>query len=187
MSVLLNDAAGELRSIQVHYDGEKAIFSYGKGGDPSIHLYEIDVDGNNLTRITPDDNEVDISPCYLPNGGIVFTSTRSHRAVACSNTDAVTLHRCRADGSRIFPISASLEHERGICALADGRLLFSHWGYCYRGPHYIHALFTCNPDGTGVMTAFGNMHPSPKNWFPDTACQMPESACVMFEHFLGNG
>jgi hypothetical protein len=33
---------------------------------------------------------VDVSPAYLPNGDIVFASTRSRRHVACSASDDQT-------------------------------------------------------------------------------------------------
>jgi len=186
VTVLLDDPKGDLRDIQVHYDGKKAIFAYGKGGAPGMHLYEIGLDGTGLTRLTPEDSQIDSSPTYLPSDDIVFASTRSHRFVACAGSYAQTLFRCRPDGSRIFPISGSLENERGASVLADGRIIFLHWEYYHRGTHFFASLFTSNPDGTGVAAAFGNMHSTAVtlkagNWHSDWPRQAPDSdrVCVV--------
>jgi hypothetical protein len=186
-TVLLEDRSGELRDIQVHYDGQKAIFAYGKGGDAGNHLYEIEFDGSGLKRITPDDDKFDVSPCYLPNDDIVFCSTRSLRYVGCASSYATTLHRCRPDGSRLHPISASLEIERGVGVLGDGRLIFLHWEYYHRGTHGYHPLYSCNPDGTGFAVAYGNMRPDGHGWWPETPRQMPGSDRIVFVNGQNGG
>ncbi|MFH1268289.1 MAG: hypothetical protein ABIK89_21420, partial [Planctomycetota bacterium] len=45
LKVLLDDPTGGIRDPQVHYDGEKILFSYRKGGQPYYHLHEIGCDG----------------------------------------------------------------------------------------------------------------------------------------------
>ena len=45
VTVLLADPQGAVRDPQVHYDGDKILFSYRKGGTPYYHLYEIRRDG----------------------------------------------------------------------------------------------------------------------------------------------
>ena len=180
IAVLLEDRAGELRDIQVHYDGKRALFAYGKGADAGVHIYQINLDGTGLGRMTPDDGKIDVSPVYLPNGDIVFCSTRSLRYVGCASSYATTLHRCRPDGSRLHPISASLEIERGVGVLGDGRLIFLHWEYYHRGTHAYHPLYSCNPDGTGFAAAYGNMRPDGHGWWPETPRQMPGSDRIVF-------
>jgi hypothetical protein len=96
VTVLLEDPASEMRDGCVHYDGRKALFSYGKG-TTGLHLYEINVDGTGLKRLTPDDAEEDVSPSYLPDGDIVFASTRSHRFVGCSGGYATTIYYIAAE------------------------------------------------------------------------------------------
>ncbi|HUU58394.1 MAG TPA: hypothetical protein VMZ50_02520, partial [Phycisphaerae bacterium] len=91
--VILADAKGSIRDPQVHYDGGKILFAYRKGGSATYHLYEIDADGTNLRQLTdgPDD---DVEPAYLPDGGIVFGSSRCRRFVNCWFTRVQTLYRC---------------------------------------------------------------------------------------------
>ena len=46
-------------------------------------------------------------PCYLPDGRIVFTSTRGEHGVLCGghSLTATNLYRIDADGSRLRPLS----------------------------------------------------------------------------------
>jgi len=158
LKVLLDDAKGGIRDPQVHYEGQKILFSYRKGGTPTYHLYEIGDNGKNLVRLTdgPDD---DIEPSYLPDGGIVFVSSRCRRFVNCWFTRVGTLYRCDASGRNIRMLSASIEHDNTPWVLPDGRVLYMRWEYVDRSQMDFHHLWTMNPDGTGQMVFFGNMHP----------------------------
>ena len=89
---------GGVRDPAVHYDGKRILFSYRKGGASHYHLYEIGIDGNGLRQLTSGDYD-DIEPCYLPDGGIAFVSSRAKRWVNCWLTQVAVLHRCDADGS----------------------------------------------------------------------------------------
>src|SRR5690242_7463397 len=82
LKTLLQDDRGSVRDPQVHYDGQKVIFSYRKGGQDQYHLYEIDIDGGDLRQLT-DGPFDDIEPTYMPDGGIVFVSSRCKRWVNC--------------------------------------------------------------------------------------------------------
>ncbi len=82
LNVLLDDPKGGVRDPQVHYGGKKILFAYRKGGQPYYHLHEINVDGTGLRRLT-DGPWDDIEPTYLPDGGIVFVSSRCKRWVPC--------------------------------------------------------------------------------------------------------
>ncbi|MDP7135446.1 MAG: GTP cyclohydrolase I, partial [Planctomycetota bacterium] len=60
---------------------------------------------------------------YLPDGKIVFVSSRCNRWVQCWLTKVAVLHRCDADGSNIRAISANLEHDNTPWPMPDGRVL----------------------------------------------------------------
>ncbi len=154
---LLNDPKGAVRDPVVHYDARKVLFSYRKGGTEHYHLYEIGVDGKGLRQLTSGIYD-DIEPCYLPDGGIVFASGRCKRWVNCWLTQVAVLYRCDGDGGNIRPISANLEQENTPWVLPDGRVLFQRWEYVDRSQVHYHHLWTGNPDGTGQMVYFGNMH-----------------------------
>ena len=158
ITTLLDDPEGGVRDPVVHYDAEKILFSYRPGGTRYYHLYEIGVDGSNLTQLT-DGPYDDIEPCYLPDGSIMFISSRCRRWVQCWLTHVGVLYRCDADGSNIRMISANVEHDNTPWPLPDGRVLFQRWEYVDRSQVDYHHLWTTNPDGTGQMVFFGNMHP----------------------------
>jgi len=159
LTTLVDDPTGGVRDPQVHYDGKKILFSYRKGGQPFYHLYEIDADGTGLRQIT-DGPYDDFEPAYLPDGGIVFCSSRCKRWVPCYVTQVAVLYRCDADGENIRQLSANVEHENTPWVLPDGRVLYQRWEYVDRSQVGYHHLWTMNPDGTGQMVYFGNMHPN---------------------------
>jgi len=158
LTVLLDDPKGGVRDPQVHYDGKKILFSYRRGGEHPFHLYEINIDGTGLRQLTdgPDD---DIEPTYCPDGSIVFCSSRCRRFVNCWYTRVATLYRCNADGSGIRMLSSNNDHDNTPWMLPDGRVLYMRWEYVDRSQVHYHHLWTMNPDGTGQMVYFGNLHP----------------------------
>ena len=158
LTVLLDDPQGTVRDPQVHYDGGKIIFSYRKAGSENFHLYEINTDGSGLKQLT-DGRYNDIEPTYLPDDTIVFCSNRCNRWVNCWLTQVAVLYRCDADGKNIRPISSNSEHENTPWPLPDGRVLYQRWEYVDRSQVHYHHLWTTNPDGTGQMVYYGNMHP----------------------------
>jgi len=157
LKVILEDAKGGIRDPQMHYDGQKILFSYRQGGTHPFHLYEINIDGTGLKQLTdgPDD---DIEPTYCPDGSIVFCSSRCRRFVNCWYTRVATLYRCDGDGSNIRLISSNNDHDNTPWMLPDGRILYMRWEYVDRSQVHFHHLWTMNPDGTGQMVYYGNMH-----------------------------
>ena len=158
LTALLNDPEGSVRDPQVHYDGEKILFSYRKGGSDQFHLYEIHADGTGLRQIT-DGPFDDIEPTYLPDGGIMFCSSRCKRWVQCWLTHVAVLYRCDADGGKMFPVSSNNDQDNTPWPLPDGRVLYQRWEYVDRSQVHYHHLWTMNPDGTGQMVYYGNFHP----------------------------
>ncbi len=162
LTVLLDDAEGSVRDPRVHYDGGKVLFSYRKGGTKHFHLYEINTDGTDLKELTSGPWD-DIEPAYLPDGGIVFPSSRCKRFVACWYTPVATLHRMDADGGNLRILSSNIVHENTPAVLPDGRVMYTRWEYVDRAPQKFHGLWTMNPDGTNQTIMFGNMQP-PGEW-----------------------
>ncbi len=158
LKILLDDPQGGVRDPVVHYDGQRIVFSYRPGGEPNYHLYEMQADGSDLRQLT-DGPYDDIEPTFLPDGDIVFVSSRCKRWVNCWVTQVAVLHRCDADGGNIRAISANLEHDNTPWVLPDGRVLYQRWEYVDRSQVDYHHLWTTNPDGTGQMVFYGNQHP----------------------------
>ena len=95
-------------------DAGKVIFCYKNSADACTAIYEINIDGTNLHQLTDPSGLVgnyhgvksgmhDISPTYLPDGRIVFLSTRPRGLVPCANEGVSILHVMNADGSDIHP------------------------------------------------------------------------------------
>jgi len=158
VSTLLEDLDGAIRDPQVHYDGERILFSYRKGGEADYHLYEVHADGSKLRRLT-DGPYDDIEPTYLPDGEIVFCSSRCNRWVNCWDTPVATLHRCDANGRNIRRLSANIEHDNTPWPLPDGRILYTRWEYVDRNQLWYHHLWATSPDGTAQTVYYGNQIP----------------------------
>jgi len=155
---LIDDPEGGVRDPQVHYNAQKILFSWRKGGQPFFHLYEINIDGTGLRQITSGDYD-DLEAAYLPDGGIVFCSSRCNRMVNCWFVRVAVIHRCDADGSNIRALSTNIEQDNTPWVLPDGRILYQRWEYIDRSQVQFHHLWTMNQDGTGQMVYYGNMHP----------------------------
>jgi hypothetical protein len=157
VKLLLDDPQGSVRDPQVHYDGQKILFSYRPAGTDHYHLHEIGTDGTGLKQLTSGPFD-DLEPAYLPDGGIVFCSSRCNRFVPCWYVPVATLYRCDAQGQNIRPLSSNIEQDNTPWVLPDGRILYTRWEYVDRSREHFHHLWTMNPDGTGQMTFYGNMH-----------------------------
>lgn len=169
---VFEDREGNVRDPQIHYDAEKLIFSYLPRGKRHYSLYEINLDGTGLRQLTGrgedvapgmDDKAVysppgwdDIEPTYLPDGQIIFCSTRCNRYVQCWMTQVATLHKCDADGGNIRTLSANVEHDNTPWMLSNGQVAYMRWEYVDRFHMGYHHLWSMNPDGTRQMVLFGN-------------------------------
>ena len=156
---LIADKEGSFRDPMVSYDGKKVLFSYLKSGTEHYNLYEIDVDGANLRQITFGDDD-DIEPCYLPNGDIVFCSTRCNRFVQCWLTSVATIYRCGPNGENPRALSCNIEQDNTPFVLHNGQLLYTRWEYVDRSQIHYHHLWTMNVDGTRQQVFFGNKIPN---------------------------
>lgn len=158
LHVLLEDAEGGVRDPVVHYDGRRVLFSYRKGKSPHYHLYEIAADGSGLRQLT-DGPYDDVEPVWLPDGGIMFVSTRCNRRVNCHTTQVAVLYRCDADGQNLRILSSNNEHDNTPWVLSNGQILYTRWEYVDRDQVSFHHLWTTTPDGRRQTVFFGNQHP----------------------------
>jgi Tol biopolymer transport system component len=176
---------GDIRDVDINFDGTKVVFSmrakFIEGADeedqPTWNVWEYDVKAKLLRRVIASDTTAeeghDIMPHYLPDGRIVFTSTRQRqsRAIlldenkpqyAAQDEDdkepAFLLHVMDADGSNIHQISFNQSHDLDPTVLNDGRIAYTRWEHA---PGSAPAntgrmdLFTVNPDGTNLQLLYG--------------------------------
>ncbi len=176
LTVLLDDPKGGIRDPQVSYDAQRILFSYRKGGTHNYNLYEINADGTGLRQITSG-NWDDVEPCYLPDGGIAFCSTRCKRYVLCWIAPVAIMFRCNADGTGMRMLSSGAVTENTPSVLPDGRILYTRWEYVNRDAVSFHHLWTMKPDGTDQQVYYGNQ--TPGEVFID-AQPIPETRDVVF-------
>ena len=154
VTVLLDDPDGNIRDPRVHYDGDRILFAYRKGGTRHYNLYEITTDGSGLEQLTFGEWD-DTDPAYLPDGGIVFVSSRGRRFIPCNHVQAGILYRIDADGGNLLCLSANSVRDDRPAVLPTGQVLYTRWEYVDSAIGSFRDLWVMNPDGTGQMILFG--------------------------------
>lgn len=132
-----------------------------KSPEDFYHIYEMNLDGTGLKQLTSATGISDIDPIYLPDGSIVFTSTRQPKYCMCNRHIMGNLFRMNADGSNITQIGVSTLFEGHSTLLNDGRILYDRWEYVDRNFGDAQGLWTVNPDGTKHSIYYGNNTASP--------------------------
>ena len=174
----------DVKDVAVSADGTMVVFAMRgpltpnmKDVDPPTWtIWQYTIASNTLARVIPDDATAnageDVSPAYLPDGRIVFASTRQRqsKAVLLDENDpqfeyqtedrdesAFVLHVMNPDGSNIHQIEFNQSHDREPTVLANGRVLFTRWDHA-PGKDGMH-LYSANPDGTDLELYYGaNSH-----------------------------
>ncbi len=161
ITTLLKTAEGIIRDPEVHYNGNKIIFSMRKNISEDYDIYEIDSDGTNLKQLTSLPGVADIDPVYLPDNSIVFSSTREPKYCMCNIHIMANLFRMESDGANIYQIGKSTLFEGHSSILPDGRILYDRWEYVDRNFGDAQGLWTVNADGTNHAIYWGNNTNSP--------------------------
>ena len=181
---LIDDPDGCVRDHTISYDGKKILFSWRKGKSDDFHLYEIDIDGKNLTKLPIARKGVnDIEPCYLPNGDIVFSSSRMGKVVQCFYMPVTDIHRWYKQENKIAVISQNPDVDSTASVLPDGRLIYMRWDYNQRNQLAFHHLWVMNPDGSGDTVYFGNNKPGHLFISPQS---IPDENGVVFTFGFGH-
>ena len=170
---------GSVLHPDLSFDAKRVLFSYcdHTPRDPNLRrfaIYEIGVDGIGLRQITGSaadahvraDGRIttlieDWDPCYLPDGGIAFVSTRLQTHIRCQYGGRYfanfVLYRADGDGSNIRRLSYNEACEWEPSLLDDGRLVYTRWDYVNRHFNYFQGLWVTRPDGTATAIVY-KMH-----------------------------
>ena len=175
---LAPEAPGSFWKPDLSFDAQKALFCFKPHDRQSFNLYEINLDGTGLVQLTDSEYD-DVDPIYLPDGHIVFTSTRGNSYVRCGPfIYSYVLARCDGDGGNVYLISQNGEPDFVPSLMQDGRVIYSRWEYSDKPLWRIQSLWTTNPDGTNTAVFWGN-----QSVWPDHLAeprQIPGSRRVMF-------
>ncbi len=150
-----------IRDPEVDWDGKRIVFSMRDGRTDDYHVYVVNADGTGLRQLTRAKGVSDIDPAFLPDGDIVFSSTRDPKYCMCNRHIMCNLYRMEADGANIHQIGVSTLFEGHSSILPDGRVLYDRWEYVDRDFGDAQGLWTCNPDGTRHAVWWGNNTTSP--------------------------
>ena len=139
---------------------------------PTWNIWEYNIETDTLHRVITSDiieeEGQDVAPSYLPDGRILFSSTRQRQAKAilldegkaqfeaateARNESAFVLHVMNSDGTGIHQISFNPSSDLYGQVLQNGRVLFTRWDRA-PGRDGLH-LYTSNPDGTDTQLHYG--------------------------------
>jgi hypothetical protein len=176
---------GDVRDVDVSWDGKKVIFAMrfpfkantNENNQPSSwDIYEYDIPTGTLRGLVVDplrtsNNQPrydDRFPHYLPDGRIVFSSSRQRNAQAIlldegkpqyqaqdenNNAAAFVLHVMDKDGGNIHQISYNQSSDMDSAVLPNGKIAFSRWDGA--GGADAVSLYSINPDGTNLELLYG--------------------------------
>ena len=164
VETLLELPDGVARDPDVHFDGRRILLAVRNNAKDDYHIHELDVgpDGRGtLRQLTHLAGVSDIDPCYLPDGRILFTSTREPKFCMCNRHIMGNLFRMDADGANVHQVGHSTLHEGHPALMPDGSVLYDRWEYVDRNFGDAQGVWLCRPDGTNHAIFWGNNTPSP--------------------------
>ena len=93
VETLLDSPGGVIRDVDVSWDGKTILFSWKKSDrEDDYSLYTMDAATGRITTITNDLGHADYEGVFLPNGDILFNSTRCVQIVDCWWTEVSNLY-----------------------------------------------------------------------------------------------
>jgi len=162
---------------------------FDEDDQPTWELWEYNIEESSLDKIVQPVAEVpkthDINPIYLPDGRIVFSSTRqtdsrlilqdeskANKAVFSGLTDsrseitnddaaneeigeAFNLHIIDPETQDIKQLTFNQSHDLQPTLLADGRIAYLRWDRSSDGDIDKQSIYTVNPDGSDVSLLYG--------------------------------
>lgn len=176
----------DVRDLSVHPAGDRLLFAMRAPAVPNAdddeqprwNIWEYHLTLKSLRRVITSDIVAeagdDLSPRYLPDDRIVFTSTRQTRSRAILLDDnkpqysaleegrtvpAFNLHVMENDGTNIQQLSYNQSHDLYPLVLQDGRILYTRWDNMGRrspvAPDNRLSFYTLRPDGSEQAFHYG--------------------------------
>jgi hypothetical protein len=159
-SILKEDPNGVIRDPCVSFDGKKVVFAWSKDNN-GYHIYEMEINNPEkppvqLTDDPPGLTVSDFEPCYLPNGDIVFNSSRCFGYVDCNFNITSNLYIMNKEGNYLRRVCFDQLHTSYPTITSNGTILYSRWEYNDRNIATCYGLFYMHADGTHQTEYFGN-------------------------------
>lgn len=157
-TVLLKDEGGVFRDPDVSYDGKRILFAWKKSarGD-DYHLYEMDFETRKVRQLTSGQGVADYEGVYLPDGNIMFSSTRCFQNVDCWHVSVCNMYLMNKDGKYMRRIGFDQVHSNYPQVHPEsGLVTYTRWEYNDRGQIYPQPLFQMYPNGAHQTEYYGN-------------------------------
>jgi hypothetical protein len=147
----------------------------GGGGQVSA----VNSDGTNFRFITSGQ-----SPCEMPDSRLVFFDVDTGQVPCKVEGPRRLLFICDRDGKNRKVVSANTCIDTAPTVTNDGRVIFTRWDYgVNKNVFNRHALWTQNPDGTGMDLFFGNTVIDPRSFCrPRQIPSRPEVLTIFGPH-----
>ncbi len=169
-----------IRDVEIDYDGSRLLFSMRVPFDPDVdeedlptwNVWQYTFETGVLERVITSDLTAeighDIMPKYLPDGRIIFSSTRQTQSQAVlldegkggfpaqdedDNEHAFNLHVMNDDGTSVKQVSFNQSHDLDPSVMADGTIVFSRWDHNQSNDAV--NLYRMNPDGSVLELLYG--------------------------------
>ena len=174
----------DIRDLTVSYDGNRLLFSARapqiadaeEEEQPTWNIWEYRFSTGVAKPVIASEvlaeQGQDRYPAYLPDGRIVFASTRQPQTRARMldegrpqyypleerrDVHAFALHVMSADGTGVAQITFNASHDVAPLVMADGRIVFQRWDNKDNENRF--DLYRVNPDGSAVEPLYGaNSH-----------------------------
>jgi hypothetical protein len=207
---------GSFLRPMLSYDAQKVLFAWCKHypdladeqdklnkdnvpEDAFYHIFEMNIDGTGVRKLTHGKYD-DFDARYLPDGQIVFLSTRRGHFIQCGPHTAqqtltkadlpdsyvrcgggaprpvaiYTLHTMDGDGGNMCAISPFENFEWTPSVADDGTIMYSRWDYVDRYNNAFMSMWAIKPDGSNSRLVYGN-----HTWSPHTTF---EARCIPNSH-----
>lgn len=159
---LIDDPHGMIRDVDVSFDKKHLLFAWKRSDRlDDYHIYEYVLKDNSMRQLTKGIGRADYEPIYLPDGDIIFASTRPEQSVPCWWTEISNLYRMNGNGQFIRRLAIDQVHTIYPQLMHNGRIFYTRWDYNDRGQNYPHPVFEMNPDGKAQRVFYGG-----NSWFP---------------------
>jgi HEAT repeat protein len=152
--LLVDAGRGGIGSPSVSFDGKWIYLAMAKDDEPFFHICRLPAEGGSPQRLT-DGPFHDIDPAELPDGRIVFTSTRIGTYEEYHNPPSRALFTMNPDGTGIQPITNTFVFDNEAEVMADGRILFIRSDNFFDRGKVETLLHAVHPDGSEGYTEFG--------------------------------
>ncbi len=177
----ITQGLGAIRDVEMDYDGSRLLFSMRTPFEEGVaeedqeatwNIWQYTFESRELVRVIADDLTAeighDIMAKYLPDGRIIFASTRQTQSQALlldenkgafpaldeeGNEFAFNLHVMEDDGSGLKQVTFNQSHDLDPSVLADGKIVFSRWDNNQDNDRV--NLYRMNPDGSELELLYG--------------------------------